>query len=618
MNINICSVIVALTNMMLASQGPKERIKLSLHKIIPDNEEEDSFDLEGLDPCSPPRPSSPSDHSTQATSARYFQLRAFSRASSSHVGGGGGDNHSSGNSSPLLKCLDQSTKPWRGPQLLSSSVGLDANDKQSQQLSTKNLIERFTTTTTIPNLSNELVNETLNYFVNCSQRLNQMTKTYDDSDAYILLLQEKEVDLELAARIGQDLLRQNKQLRESLQTLEKQLNEKQEDIQQLRHELTSKNSLLEATSLLEANDKHPTTTASSTTTNHYCCSSSNAGSRFPVRSESTQPISRDDSSSCLFEDDHFDSYNSLQSSNINHFNNYLNNNNNNNINTHNESTHLNNNQNQLLKDQQKLVESVTFRVIESNKRLCELQDELLYKCEQNHLQQEKIFQLQEQLNETDRRLCDMSTLNEDLQKSVVNCDDSKRELVEELALCRKNFNELLNAFMEMQRETRVLLFNQQQNHNQSTSHHLKNQHQEESLLDIQREHESLFHLNDTTSCFTGHHHQLYNVPSDNETNDLACEFERELRLEIDLDDEVSDLKSISNNSFNEKHRRLQETIKSLPRADKTSSFNNNNDEDADAVFQLSTNTSSTATIYLVSSILLIILAKKSYSQLTYR
>ena len=44
---------------------------------------------------------------------------------------------------------------------------------------------------------------TLDYFVSCGDRLSQMTKTYHDIDAVTRLLQEKEKDLELAAKIGQ-------------------------------------------------------------------------------------------------------------------------------------------------------------------------------------------------------------------------------------------------------------------------------------------------------------------------------------------------------------------------------------------------------------------------------
>ena len=41
-------------------------------------------------------------------------------------------------------------------------------------------------------------------------RLSQMTKTYHDVEAVTRLLEEKEKDLELAAKIGQELLERNK------------------------------------------------------------------------------------------------------------------------------------------------------------------------------------------------------------------------------------------------------------------------------------------------------------------------------------------------------------------------------------------------------------------------
>jgi hypothetical protein len=52
-------------------------------------------------------------------------------------------------------------------------------------------------------LTPELAGATLDYFVSCGDRLSQMTKTYHDIDAVTRLLQEKEKDLELAAKIGQ-------------------------------------------------------------------------------------------------------------------------------------------------------------------------------------------------------------------------------------------------------------------------------------------------------------------------------------------------------------------------------------------------------------------------------
>ncbi|CAG5131237.1 unnamed protein product [Candidula unifasciata] len=57
----------------------------------------------------------------------------------------------------------------------------------------------------------------------CGERLSQMTKTYNDIEAVTHLLEEKERDLELAARIGQTLLSKNKELSSLTENLEEQL-----------------------------------------------------------------------------------------------------------------------------------------------------------------------------------------------------------------------------------------------------------------------------------------------------------------------------------------------------------------------------------------------------------
>ncbi|CAD5122703.1 DgyrCDS11111 [Dimorphilus gyrociliatus] len=93
-------------------------------------------------------------------------------------------------------------------------------------------------------LSVEVIEETLNYFILCGDRLTQMTKTYNDIDAVTHLLEEKEKDLELAARIGQSLLERNKQLESLSENLECQLEDATEKSKQLQHELCMKDSLL--------------------------------------------------------------------------------------------------------------------------------------------------------------------------------------------------------------------------------------------------------------------------------------------------------------------------------------------------------------------------------------
>ncbi|XP_054634576.1 trafficking kinesin-binding protein 1 isoform X3 [Dunckerocampus dactyliophorus] len=79
----------------------------------------------------------------------------------------------------------------------------------------------------------------------CSDRVGQVTKTYHDIKAVTHLLEEKERDLELAARIGQSLLKQNQELTTRNGMLDEQLEIAKEEIAQLRHELSMRDDLLQ-------------------------------------------------------------------------------------------------------------------------------------------------------------------------------------------------------------------------------------------------------------------------------------------------------------------------------------------------------------------------------------
>ncbi|XP_054462576.1 trafficking kinesin-binding protein 1-like [Anoplopoma fimbria] len=72
-----------------------------------------------------------------------------------------------------------------------------------------------------------------------------MTKTYNDIDAVTRLLEEKERDLELAARIGQSLLKKNRTLTEQNEYLEERVAQITEEVAQLHHELNLKDELLQ-------------------------------------------------------------------------------------------------------------------------------------------------------------------------------------------------------------------------------------------------------------------------------------------------------------------------------------------------------------------------------------
>ncbi|XP_048479350.1 trafficking kinesin-binding protein milt isoform X2 [Plutella xylostella] len=79
----------------------------------------------------------------------------------------------------------------------------------------------------------------------CSNRVSQMTKTYNDIEAVTRLLEEKEKDLELTARIGKELLTANGRLEARVTALEGELRSARDHATQLRHDLQAKNELLQ-------------------------------------------------------------------------------------------------------------------------------------------------------------------------------------------------------------------------------------------------------------------------------------------------------------------------------------------------------------------------------------
>ncbi|GBP21973.1 Trafficking kinesin-binding protein milt [Eumeta japonica] len=79
----------------------------------------------------------------------------------------------------------------------------------------------------------------------CSNRVSQMTKTYNDIEAVTRLLEEKEKDLELTARIGKELLAANGRLEARVTALEGELRTARDHVTQLRHDLHAKSDLLQ-------------------------------------------------------------------------------------------------------------------------------------------------------------------------------------------------------------------------------------------------------------------------------------------------------------------------------------------------------------------------------------
>ncbi|XP_053452805.1 trafficking kinesin-binding protein 2 isoform X2 [Nycticebus coucang] len=98
-------------------------------------------------------------------------------------------------------------------------------------------------------LSPVLAEETFHYMILGTDRVERMTKTYNDIDMVTHLLAERDRDLELAARIGQALLKRNHILSEQNEALEEQLGQAFDQVNQLQHELSKKEELLRIVSI---------------------------------------------------------------------------------------------------------------------------------------------------------------------------------------------------------------------------------------------------------------------------------------------------------------------------------------------------------------------------------
>ncbi|KAL6115471.1 trak2 [Pungitius sinensis] len=93
-------------------------------------------------------------------------------------------------------------------------------------------------------ISPVLAEETFRYMILSADRMEQMTKTYNDIEVVSHLLAERDRDLELAARIGQSLLQRNHLLQERNEALEEQLAQALDQVHQVQHELGKKEELL--------------------------------------------------------------------------------------------------------------------------------------------------------------------------------------------------------------------------------------------------------------------------------------------------------------------------------------------------------------------------------------
>ncbi|XP_021113599.1 trafficking kinesin-binding protein 1 isoform X3 [Heterocephalus glaber] len=246
-----------------------------------------------------------------------------------------------------------------------------------------------------------------------------MTKTYNDIDAVTRLLEEKERDLELAARIGQSLLKKNKTLSERNELLEEQVEHIREEVSQLRHELSMKDELLQFyTSAAEESEPESV------------CST---------------PLKRNESSSSVQNYFHLDSLQKklkdLEEENVV---------------LRSEACQLKTETITYEEKEQQLVNDCVKELRDANVQIAGISEELARKTEDAARQQEEITHLLSQIVDLQKKAKACTVENEELVQHLGAAKDAQRQLTAELRELEDKYAECMEMLHEAQEELKNL------------------------------------------------------------------------------------------------------------------------------------------------------------------
>ncbi|XP_038573450.1 trafficking kinesin-binding protein 2 isoform X3 [Micropterus salmoides] len=271
-------------------------------------------------------------------------------------------------------------------------------------------------------ISPVLAEETFRYMILSGDRVEQMTKTYNEMEVVTHLLAERDRDLELAARIGQSLLQRNHLLQERNEALEEQLTQALDQVHQLQHELSKKDELLR----IVASVSEESETDSSVST--------------PLRQP--QPPGGTTAAAALSQLESLQSkLQELEEENLT----------------------LRSEANQLKRDtvtyeekEQQLVSDCVKELRESNSQMVSLTDELSQKNEELLRHQEEIAQLLSQIVELQHRVKELALEKEELRIHLQASKDAQRQLTAELNELADRNAECVEMLHESQEEIREL------------------------------------------------------------------------------------------------------------------------------------------------------------------
>ncbi|XP_043995029.1 trafficking kinesin-binding protein 1-like isoform X3 [Gambusia affinis] len=252
----------------------------------------------------------------------------------------------------------------------------------------------------------------------CADRVGQMTKTYNDIDAVTRLLEEKERDLELAAKIGQSLLKKNRTLTEQNDYLEEQVGQITEEVAQLHHELNLKDELLQFyTSAAEECEDESTASP-------------------------TGKKSRAETASGVFLSDTLQrKLKELEEENLS---------------LRSEASHLKSETETYEEKEQQLVSDCVKELRLSSLQISAIAEELARKTEDASRQQEEITHLLSQIVDLQKKAKSLAVENEELSQHLVAAKDAQRQLTAELQELQEKYSECIEMLHEAQEELKNL------------------------------------------------------------------------------------------------------------------------------------------------------------------
>ncbi|NWU67193.1 TRAK2 protein, partial [Pterocles burchelli] len=250
-------------------------------------------------------------------------------------------------------------------------------------------------------------------------RDNVEQKTYSDTDMVKHLLAEKDRDLELAARIGQALLKRNHLLMEQNEALEEQLGQTLDRVNQLQHELSKKDDLLRVVSI--ASEESETDSSCST----------------PLRFNESFNVSHD----LLQLDVLQDKLRELEEENLA---------------LRSKACHLKTETITYEEKEQQLVNDCVKELRQTNAQISRITEELSEKSEELVRYQEEISSLLSQIVDLQHKLKEHVIEKEELKLHLQASKDAQRQLTAELHELQDRNAECLGMLHESQEEVKLL------------------------------------------------------------------------------------------------------------------------------------------------------------------